>query len=366
MKLPIFLTRTFIFSLLLSSLLISCKAKEDKPVTADEAKEFAKKLQSSIEKRDADFLDNAMDKKAFMKKAGLGSGSDARSFGSGIEQSMKMGTTITNSISKKATYQLVKQYEKDKVQHIIFRMYDDGALNYHDIELKKSGDEVKVMDIFVYTTGELLSETVKGLFDQMKAMMDKNKTQNSKEEWLTQLPKMRQLMNEGKSEEALAIYDQLPAEVQKMRAVQIVHVLICSGLSDYEKYNGSIEEYKKFYPNEPNMQLLLLDGYIINKEYDKALEGVNEIDKMINKDPLLDYYRYLCYNLKQDTANARTSLERLMKNEPNFEDGMLEIIALYLEEKNKPAADEWIEKFKATSSYDQSKLEMLLQSKGVD
>ncbi|HEV7782136.1 MAG TPA: hypothetical protein VGO58_12770 [Chitinophagaceae bacterium] len=364
MKLKIFLIRSLAFSLLLGSVLISCKEQEQKPVTPDEAKEFAKKLESSIEKRNPDFMNEAMDKKTFMKKAGLGSGKDARAFGSGIDEGMKMGTTITRSISKKATYQLVKHYEKDNVQHVLFRMYDDGSLNYHDIELTRAGKDIKIADIFVYTTGEFLSETIRGLYNQVKTAMDKNSIKNSQDEWSTKLPQMRALMTAGKYQEALDVYEDLPADIKRMRAVQIVHVLISSGLNDFTKYSAAIEEYKKLYPNEPNMHLLLLDGYIINKEYDKALDGVNQIDKMIDKDPFLDYYRYLVYNLKEKGDSAKISLERLMKNIPDFEDGMLEIIALYIEEDNKTGAGQWIEKFKLSSSYDQERLEQLLTATG--
>ena len=271
-----------------------------------------------------------------------------------------MGNTITRTISKKATYQLVKQYEKDNIQHVLFRMYDDGSLNYHDIQLARSGKEVKISDIFIYTTGEFLSETISGLYKQMKTAMDKKSIENTQDDWSQKLPQMRSLMNAGKYQEALAVYEDLPIDIQKMRAVQIVHILISSGLDDMVKYNAAIEEYKTLYPNEPNMHLLLLDGYIINKEYDKALDGVNQMDKMIDKDPFLDYYRYLMYNLKEKPDSAKVSLERLMNNVPDFEDGILEIIVLYIEEKNKPLADQWIEKFKLSSAYDQQRLEQLL------
>ena len=50
MKLKFSLIRTLAFSFLLGGALISCKEAEQKPVTPDEAKEFAKKLESSIEK----------------------------------------------------------------------------------------------------------------------------------------------------------------------------------------------------------------------------------------------------------------------------------------------------------------------------
>ena len=100
MKLLFFRNTISIFSLLLILLATSCQPKQ-KPVTADEAKIFAQKLESSLERRNPDFMDEAIAKTEFFKKAGLGSGKEARSFGAGLEQSMKMGSAIIKSISKK-------------------------------------------------------------------------------------------------------------------------------------------------------------------------------------------------------------------------------------------------------------------------
>ncbi|HQW44408.1 MAG TPA: hypothetical protein PLX74_09525 [Chitinophagaceae bacterium] len=363
MKLLFFRNTISIFSLLLILLATSCQPKQ-KPVTADEAKIFAQKLESSLERRNPDFMDEAIAKTEFFKKAGLGSGKEARSFGAGLEQSMKMGSAIIKSISKKGTYQLVKQYEKNNAQYALFRLYDDGSLNYHDIELTRSDGNVKIADIYIYTSGEYLSETIKGLFLQMKDLVDKKGT-SLQDQWIKKLPEMRKLMNEGKYDEASAIYKSLPADVQKMRAVQIIHVLVNSGLDDNDEYAAAIEEYQKLYPNEPNMHLLLLDGYILKKEYDKALNGVNKMDSMINKDPFLDYYRYLIYNLKEDKVNSKICIERLVKNMPDFEDGMMELIATYIEENNETAAKQWIEKYKQKSSFDQERLATFIDGTGL-
>lgn len=364
MKLAFFLTRTIAFSLSAALLFASCNAEKEQPVTPGEAKDFARQVQSSIEKRNPDFYNTAIDKKTFLKKAGLSSGKNARSFGSGLDERLRMGTTMVNSLSKKGTYQLVKQYEKDGKQHVLFRMYDDGSLNYHDIELVKTGKEVKIGDIFVYTSGEYLSETIKNLFEQMKGMMENKSATPESRAFITDMPRMRELMNQKRYEEAIGIYDRLPSNIKQLRAVQIIHILISSGLEDQEKYSESIEQYKSLYPNEPNMHLLLLDGYLMKKEYDQALYSVNEMDRMINKDPFLDYYRSLIYKLKEDNANRKLHIERLMKNMPDSEDGMLELIAVYLEEKNKAAADEWIEKYKMNSAYDQDILNSVIMLHG--
>jgi len=237
-------------------LLMSCKsAEKEVPVTAREASEFAKQLQSSVEKRNGSFFDNAFDTKKFLKKAGLTDEGDAKAFGKGLSEKMNLGTQITISLGEDGTYQLVKQYEKEGKQHVLFRLFADGSLNYHDIELTNSGKETKISDIFIYTSGELFSETINNLYKQLKGMMGKGGP-SSDDDWLRKMPDMRRLMNNGKHEEALEIYEKLPGKIQKLKAVQLMHIILTSELDDNDRYAAAIEEYQPLFPNEPNMPLV--------------------------------------------------------------------------------------------------------------
>ena len=214
---------------------------------------------------------------------------------------MKMGTTIVNALSQKGTYSLVKQYEKDHKQHLIFRMYDKHMINYHDMELMRSNNKCQVADIFIYLNGENLSETMHGVYLQLSDEIGKEEAP-----WIEKLPQIRLLITANRHQEAMDIYKQIPDKAKKNRTFQILHINICSGLTD-EEYAQAIQEYEMLYPNEPNMQLLMIDGYAMRKKYDKALEAVNGLDKMINKDPILDYYRAFCYSLLEDDVNTENA-----------------------------------------------------------
>lgn len=356
----IVISRNFLF-LILSAFLFSCKSeKKQDPVSIKEAKEFAIQLQSSIEKREAGFYNNAIDKAYFLKKAGLkDAGDKGKAFGEGIAGKLNIGTQLVNSLSKKGLYQLVKQYEKENKQHLIFRLYDNGSLNYHDIELIKKGAEVKISDLFVYTSGELLSETIHNLYQQMMKLMDKPNSED--EEWLNKLPAMRVKMNKGDYEGALQDYESLPEKIKKLRAIALMRIMITSGLADEAQYSAAIEAYQQQFPNEPNMHLVLIDGYIMKKEYDNAFQAVNKLDSMINKDPFLDYYRYLLSNLKKDNASSVNYLSRFVKNFPDFEDGILEFILTYREVNETSKADSLIKEYRLHSGFDQARLERELQ-----
>jgi hypothetical protein len=334
-------------------------SEKPKPLTDQEVNEFGKNLEASVNKRQAEFFDNAIDRKTLIKKANIPPGSHSEPFKRGLNKGMDVGTSLKQALSANATYTMIKHYTKDDVHHLLFRLYDDGRLNYHDMELTRAKGEPRIADMFIYTAGENLSETLHKIYLQFAPMMKDKSFVNQNDTWLTKMPEIRQLMAQDKYREALEIYNRIPDSIQKGRAFQILHVQVSSGLSS-EEYNAAIEEYKRLYPNEPNMHLLLLDGYIINKEYEKALNAINELDRQINKDPLLDYYRFLCYKLMNDAGNAKSSLLRLTQNMPDFADGQIELIAMNLDENNQEEARKIITSYRNKKSFDQELLTTLL------
>lgn len=347
-----------ILLLLLAGSVIGCSSPE-KPITKQEALDFAKKLEISIGKRQAQFLDDAMDINLLLKRADLPSGKNAAAFRSGLVSGMKMGTSIVNGISDQGEYVFIKEYEKNDTPHLIFRVYDAGRLNYHDIELVRSDGLCKVADMYIYITGEKLSETLHNFYLQLAEEIKNSQNDDSSSMWLDKITEIRSLFEEKKYEKANELFRDIPEKVRSGKLFQVLHISVCSNLSQ-EEYVAAIDEYRKLFPDEPNTALLLIDGYILHKEYNKALDAVNELDSTINKDPFLDFYRYLCYNLLQEKDKSKESIERLVRNEPDFRKGVIELIATYLADHDYEQAKPWIEKYKLRPEWDQTSLELLL------
>jgi hypothetical protein len=321
-----------LFRLLLIGLVFftSCKEKE-KPVTRQEAQTFADNLQKSIVKRETDFFDNAFSISGITKiiEDSLKDKYSKNELGGmkeGFRNKLKMGTQLVAVMSEGATYQLVKIYEENSEQHILFRLYDDGKLNYHDMRMVHEKGEVKITDMFIYAAGENLSETLIGFFN---GVMTKNE-----DEALSNLDKVKsikELILRSKNREALAEIEELPEKLRTARPVQLLRMSAAMNLDDDNDstYLKVIDEFNALYPDNGKMALMLLDGYVLHKEYDKALACVNQLDSLINKDPVLDFYRAMCFKLKKDETAARACLERLNTNMPSFVDGGVELAFNY-------------------------------------
>jgi tetratricopeptide (TPR) repeat protein len=340
--------------LLLITAFYSC-TEQPKPVSREEALDFAKKLEESVYKKNEVPLNDAID----IKKTGITNNeSDLQAFAGSMGKNIRLGSQVIASLGKKGLYQFVRQYEKDKVQHIIFRLFADGGLNYHDYQLIKKKGEIRIDDFFVYITGENFSKTLADLFVQFSVNLDsKDPKAIAGMEQMQQLKKVKSLSAEGKYTEAKKLIDELPADIHNQKIVQIYNLQVSSQLGD-DIYTKAISEYQQYYPNEPNMQLILIDIYTIRKEYDKLFESINKLDSLLGKDPFLDYYRYLCSNLSKDETGARKYLERLNSNIPMFQDGALELMYMYARNKEFDKAAAVIKKLKTNRDFDSSSLSL--------
>lgn len=302
------------------------------PATKEEAAALAKTIESSMGKRNAAKFNEALDA-TLLKKRILEAGNhklDASIVKGTMEglQKGQLGNQIVEALGKSGTYELVKQYEKDKNQHLVFRLYVDSKLNYHDMEVVKKRDAVKISDVFIYITGENLSTTLAESALLMTGNLDKLSSKD--QDQLNNVMKIKQLMNRGEYQKAKALYKDMPAILKQTKPFRMIYVQIASGLGN-DEYLKAMTDYQKAYPDATNVYLLMIDAYILQKEYDKALTAVNQLDSLINKDPFLDYYRGLIYKLAGNKEKQRDHFELLDKHMPAFSDGTLELLITYLE-----------------------------------
>jgi len=347
--------RYFLLSFLL--FIIACSEPE-KPVTKAEAAKVAAMLTNAMAHRNATPFNELLDLDAFEERVVDQAHNLSRSIVKGAMSSMKsgeLGNQIIKSLGDKGTYELVKQYEKDNHQHLVFRLYNE-QLNYHDLELIKKGDQVKFADVFVYVTGEnfssTLSETLQYMDEQEEAVNKIGKNEFKK------VKLIKNYINANDHKKAAKIFETLPDVIKKQKLHKLIYIQIASGLGD-EKYLAALNKFQEEYPDAPNMYLLMLDAYFLKKDYPAALRSVNRLDSLINKDPFLDYYRALIYKESKDDSNKVACLEQLHQNLPNFTSGTLELINAYVEDKQLDKAVSLTQQYKKGKDVDTFTLAVL-------
>lgn len=348
------------FLLILSFFIASCS--QQTAVTVKEASETAVRIDSFISNKMPAAFGSLFSENAFGERVKKASGEKlppgfAAAIGKQIRKN-NLGGEIINSIRQNGSYEFVKQYEKNKVQHLIFRLFGDDGLNYHDYELIKQRNSVYIADVFVYTTGEELS---KSMADIGTSFEGASPSHASNEKAATNIQTIKLLMAKGEFEQAKKVFERLPENIKKQKLFQVLKLQIYVQLSD-EKYEEALTGFENLYASQPNMYLALLDLYYTRQEYDKALKAIDKIDTMINKDPFLDYYRGLTYNLKEDPGGARSCFERLYQYKPGFQQGTLELIVNYLAAGDFDKANPVIDQYRKNTLFNQDMLNANLEA----
>src|SRR5687767_13289466 len=123
----------------------SCKEKSA-PVTKEQVLQFAAALEKSLKEGNASMFNDLFATDEFVQRITKATNNRGNSEGfttgilSGIKKK-RLGDEILKSIGNDGMYSLVKSYEKDGKQRLIFRMYSEEGLNYHDMELVNVGKE---------------------------------------------------------------------------------------------------------------------------------------------------------------------------------------------------------------------------------
>lgn len=335
----------------------ACTAKQ-KPITKEEALSFAKRIEKSVENEDERVLDEAFDYDVLSRKIELPKGFKRKDFLKQAPGRMKFARTIIASIGGKGSYKLLRHYEKDGVQHLLFRLYSEGGLNYHDMELTRTKGDCKIADMYLYMTGSRISESLTQVYDQLFKELDRSKYSSSPQ-WMDSLSAIRQHMMQQNYTRAQELLEQVPAHVRKGKMFQIARLEIADGLGP-DEFEEAITEYETLFPNDESLNLLLINAYIIRQDFEKALEAIDKLDKLVGTDPVLNYHRALCYNNMEQQQKAIEKMEVLLKDMPTFEEGLQEMIATLLELKEYDKAHPYVKQLQAVPSHDAETLKRLL------
>jgi len=334
-----------LFSALIACLLLAhCKPAEQK-VGKEEAAKFASDMETAALKRRPGLLTSNIILQALTDRIAREQGNKYTSdiekgLGKGVKSS-GLDDNIYAILGKTGTFEKVKLYEKGGQQRAIFRAFGEEGINYFDMELTKLDNKVGIADMLVYSSGENISKSLAAFATAIMAETNDKKTAQMTEGF----DAIKRLMAKGNYQQAKKEFDMLPASVRNTRVADVLNVQISSEL-DEETYLNEIEKFEKKYVDEPGVQLTLLDLYFLRKDYDKALGAINSIDSIINKDPFLDYYRGLIYNVKEQGDKAIECYTRVTISNPGFPSPYAELMAHYLEKGENDTAKSYFIKYK--------------------
>jgi tetratricopeptide (TPR) repeat protein len=312
-------------------------------------------MDSTLFAGDTDYINQLFDKEFIMDKILIKSDeSYIQSFNEGFKEGMKTfdyGQRILQEMGESGTYDFLRSSIKPSgAYHLLFRIHGDDGLNYHDYKLKEINGEVKIVDVYYFTSGEYFSKTLRDLYSSAvarKPNMVSRFLKTTVVDDSKNIIKVKTLMQQGKYQEAYNVFKKLSSEFREQKAVKILAVQITANL-DEDLYERIIADYEKSFPNDPSLYLISLDGEFLRGNYENALQLINNLDKAVGGDEFLDFYRTNVYFGKGDYVNAEKYARQLLYNYPFYVDAHVTLVTIFVEQKRYEEALKPLEKFYST------------------
>jgi hypothetical protein len=198
------------------------------------------------------------------------------------------------AVQRGGSYRFLRCRTVDGRRRALFRaLAADRAHNYHEYWLDMSADgSVRGVDLTLYLTGEIISDnfrqyflpsahqTAKGGVEQLSA---------ADRDFLASSPQLA-VMGQADSRQVIDAYLRLPDSMKRRRLMLNLRLRAAQSLGDAE-WLRAIDDFLKYYPSEPTRDVILLDAFILRKQYEQVLAAIDRLDKLVGGDPFLKVRR---------------------------------------------------------------------------
>ena len=235
---------------------------------------------------------------------------------------------INAEIEKGGSYHFLRASVQEKEPYVQFRLkLPNGGLNYHRFYLVRQPDrKIIATDIYILVSAERMSQTLHRswlpLATQAIREQGKKKNDAAADTFNAEIQatlKIITLNQEGKFPEVLAEYEKSMESVRREKNILLIRLLAAQNVSD-EEYMKSIDDFRKYYPQDPALDFILIDQLILRKDYDKALGCVDRTMESLGKDSALLTTRANILLLQEKVPEALEEIKKAMAAEPDLVD----------------------------------------------
>jgi tetratricopeptide (TPR) repeat protein len=315
-------------------------------LSEDECVQFARAMVACIKQRDLKAFDRLIDWNSILNKAteSLGFPPQHRAgFHRGVMDSVTSDKGFAAQIASHAaaggSYKFLRVRERGGQPSVLFRMVSDAGLNYHEWLLAKSGTNVLASDIYIYISGELLSETFRRSAlpfakEASKSFIERLTVAESEYvKNIDQLATMVEQVQQGRNAEALATYARLPEVLRREKGTLLMRYQAAAKTSEAEILQV-VEDFRGYYPDDVCLDFLLVDYHVLRKEHDKALEAIDRLDASVGGDAHLNLLRAESVYQQGDAAKAFELVRKANAADPDAIDPYWTLLGLAILEKD--------------------------------
>jgi tetratricopeptide (TPR) repeat protein len=327
---------------------------------------FAANLQESLENGNPSYFNMSFDTNAFLQKITAENSNSMdtgfiKGFQQGLFDNFDFGSMLVDRIKQNGSYKFLHAYKRNDSYYILYRLYNNEGINYHEFEVKLENEKFRITDAYLFMSGEKISETMARIYNSFR-IVNTNLMDDSLHylQAMTDLGVINTLASKGKYSKAFKKWQQIPSAFQKDKLFLITGIHIAAHL-DEKTFQKIYNMYMLKFPDNSGKYLIPLNGFLLHKNYQMALACIDSLDKKINNDPMLDYLRASLFYEMGNHAEAVKKMTILINSIPEFETGYYSLLGLYVRDKNYLEATQVLDKIVLAFNYYKNDFASLLK-----
>jgi len=205
-----------------------------------------------------------------------------------------------------------------------FRFAGKGGVSLVDLVLRKNSQgKVRIVNLCNHAMGYDMMEQSRQTAAPMLAEMDKGFLQrlvNKPDISPADVKQFGELSKRFGSQDfagVVSAYKGLPAGLKETMPATVMHILALQNLHDDNAYKQALKEAGKRFKKSASFQFMLVDAHYLDKEYDQAIECIDNFMQAVEQDAALLTLKSLMLKAKGDIQGAQTVLSEAFKLEPD-------------------------------------------------
>ena len=329
------------------------QAPPPKAVTDEEARDFGTAIEAAFTKGNIGAFSALLDWDTLVDRATANvevtdafRGGFRNGLLKAVDNPLGFAGRIVSQSKEGVRYSMVRARVRDKQKTALFRLAppNGAGVNYMEFLLARGKDgNVRATDVYVFFSGELLSETFHRAYVQVAAQQNRglfDRLAGKDQEFVKSFEKlheMSELIAAGKYKEALQVYDALPETVKKDKTFLMIRVQAAQKINE-ATYIKAIDDFRTLYPKDVCADILSIDGFALIKQYGKSLAAIDRLDKSVDGDGYLNVLRGGLFLMADQSENAKKAALAAVEKAPDMIDGYWTLLTVDLKMKDYPDA----------------------------
>jgi len=325
---------------------------------------LAQSVEAAAQKQDAVTLAAACDLDAFCQRM-RGTSTEDQAFYNGFTSGFKKRSPLSSVFmraAKDGQLTFLRMRTKGTEQRALFRVNGQDGINYIETLFVRVGaQKPKIVDMFIYITGEYLSDTIRVMYQS--GLKQENPTVYQKlfggaPNITDSLPKMEQMtanLNAKNYKGVLDVYNSIPKDLRTWKPLMMMRIRAAKNLSE-QHWIEAIQDYERAYPTDAALNFVKIDAFLLQNKFDDALKNVEALDASVGTDPFLNIFRANIHSKAGRHEKAVEYARKTVADMPNSLDSNGCLLDCQVAAKDYPGAVKSLDGFAGKFGWDDTGL----------